>query len=180
MKVSDTPKELLVWIDKEKTLNGIIITICMAIIFISILFFVIVYPVFRFAWPLATFLLNVFLVLASGLFLLIAINGIALWWHAKQPYIILNTQGIWMERHGVISWNDIKNVQLYAPYGSPLDYIGVYLHDRKKISRQAKLSGKMELFWSQFHSYPDLTVVNITVPNEEFVAFASRYIKSSQ
>lgn len=31
----------------------------------------------------------------------------------KLPVAILDTQGIWTQRHGVITWKDIKGVALY-------------------------------------------------------------------
>ena len=117
----------------------------------------------------------------------------------KQPVAILNKQGIWINRHGLIPWQHIEAIYPYISHPDNVKNLPVQIQAKniavgikiKKdslflISEQSSWGGKSVLFWAKllgnfyakfldYHHHITLSCTNI--PAEEIISFAHRYIK---
>jgi len=125
--------------------------------------------------PLISPLLRYLIVLFLIIMIITVLYG--LWIrNDDQPVAILDEKGIWMSRHGLIYWDEIKDVVIYHGPSPEIRLVGIWLNDPANISRQSTFSGKMELFWPKIFSYPHITISNITTDVDEVVRFAQSHL----
>lgn len=90
---------------------------------------------------------------------------------------ILDKDGLWTRRHGLIAWNDVKDVFIYRTPTTPIESVAFYVKDRGIISQQSTFGGKCSLFWAKVFGFPDIILSDVEIENEVVVSFAKRFIK---
>lgn len=95
----------------------------------------------------------------------------------EEPMAIINQDGIWMARFGLIPWKEIVEFGPYSYRGTP-EVIGIRVKDNDKISRQSSIAGKLDFFWARWIGYPPIRITGIALPNNEVINFAKQFLKN--
>ncbi|MGB8367587.1 MAG: hypothetical protein WCD44_04475 [Candidatus Babeliales bacterium] len=118
---------------------------------------------------------------------------------SKKPMAILKKEGVWINRHGFISWQHIETIFSYVSNPDNIKNLPIRLQKKNTmigikirkesislINKQSSLSGKLVFFWSKFFGYyyakffdhhHHITLACTDIPAEEIVSFADRYLK---
>lgn len=96
------------------------------------------------------------------------------------PMAILDQEGIWVMRYGFIPWQEVKEVSLYYVPSTPLESVGIRVHDPVKIARQSTLSGKATFWYSKIFQYPPIILANSDIDNEIVVQTANHFMDQSR
>lgn len=97
-----------------------------------------------------------------------------------QPVAVLKQEGIWIMRHGFISWQDIQEVAIYKNPGISIKSIGIRLKYPAKIAQQSSFGGKCAFFWARICGYPHIILANIDLENEYVLDYAQRFMQKSK
>ncbi len=91
---------------------------------------------------------------------------------------ILNQNGIWLARFGLIPWKEIYEFDTYSEGRTPLKIIGIWVKNNKKISKQSTIAGKMDFFWAKLMGYPPIKITGIALGNDEVISFAKQFLNT--
>jgi hypothetical protein len=95
---------------------------------------------------------------------------------SNEPQARLNEKGIWIKYFGFVPWHEIDELSEYRVPGTPLATIAIYVHNLKKISKQASFNGKLKVFWSKIFGYPAIIIADMTMDNDQVISFAHRFM----
>ncbi len=97
---------------------------------------------------------------------------------STTPAAILNQEGIWFKRYGLIPWGMVDEINLCSlPTASHIKLIGIQIKNTSLLYKQASWEGKMELFWAKIFGYSHVKLSNIEMANDVVIKFARQYIK---
>jgi hypothetical protein len=94
----------------------------------------------------------------------------------NHPLAILDENGIWHKEFNFIPWDNIDHIGPYTQSGIPIETAAVYVKDLDALKKNAKLTGKMRIFWAKIFGYPAVFMHNITIPNSAIYSFARQYL----
>ena len=93
-----------------------------------------------------------------------------------EAMAILNQDGIWTARFGLIPWREIDEFGPYSVPRTPLEAIGIRVKNNKKISKQSTIAGKLDFFWAKWMGYPPIKITGIALSNDEVISFAKQFL----
>ena len=101
----------------------------------------------------------------------------------NTPAAILDKNGIWTKRCGLIPWENIAQVKICnLPTVKHIEFVGIYVKDTKILSKQSTWSKKIGIFWEKIFrydklfNYPNIALGNIAVSNDEIIKFARQFV----
>lgn len=120
----------------------------------------------------------------------------------SRPVAILNKQGIWINRYGLISWQHVEDVSLFSSkhlnnvetlqahmqreFINPAIGIKIKKNAFSLIKKQSSFWGKLELtitsfvddYCVKFFDYSGyISLGGVSTPVEEILSFADRYLE---
>ncbi len=95
-----------------------------------------------------------------------------------EAMAILNQDGIWTARFGLIPWKEIDEFGLYKIPTTPMETIGIRVKNNKKISKQSSIAGKLDFFWAKLMGYPPIKITGIALENDEVISFAKQFLNN--
>ncbi len=95
-----------------------------------------------------------------------------------EAMAILNQDGIWTARFGLIPWKEIDEFGPYSVSRTPLVAIGIRVKNNKKISKQSTIAGKLDFFWAKWMGYPPIKITGIALSNDEVIGFAKQFLST--
>ena len=93
-----------------------------------------------------------------------------------EAMAILNQDGIWTARFGLVSWKAINEFGPYS-YKGGAEMIGIRVKNNKKISKQSTIAGKLDFFWAKWMGYPPIKITGIALSNDEVISFAKQFLR---
>lgn len=162
-------EKLIVNFDRTNSLLGIVACISLTLIFFGIRYLISNHGLLR-------KIIRLILALFSALYLAGFIQAIILVTQTK-PMMVIDEEGMWVDRYGLIPWKDIKDVVVYRHWNGPMEALGIWLKDLTITSRNATISGKMVIMWSRIFDYPNINLAGLDVPNQVIVDRAQYYLK---
>ncbi len=94
----------------------------------------------------------------------------------KAPVAILNKDGIWIKYYCFVSWEDVKEINLYSMVtAGAMAAVGINVRDRELLFRKSRLGGKIGLFWAKLFGYYHIIISNTDISGEEILFFARKY-----
>ncbi len=110
------------------------------------------------------------------LMVLLLVGGTFCFPKKDDPVAILNKDGIWLPRFGLIPWKEITEFGPYLVPRTPMEVIAIRVIDNKKISKQSSIAGKLDFFWAKLMGYAPIRIVGIALKNEEVISFAKQFL----
>lgn len=89
--------------------------------------------------------------------------------------MILNKEGVWIQYHGWISWNNIEEIFIYRISTTPMEGIAIDFCNPLLVSKQSSFLGKIRLFWPRIFKYPHVILTNLDIENEVIISFSRRF-----
>jgi hypothetical protein len=96
----------------------------------------------------------------------------------NEPAAILSSDGIWIKRHGLISWDAISDFDTCMIPTVPLEILGISLKNPDIIATQSSFEGKCGLFWAKLFGYQyHITLSSLAIENDEVLVFARQFLQ---
>lgn len=170
-------KELIVRVDPNLIKTGKLVLV---IYLIPISLFAGCYGLVRYYLTGTVYYLMSFLLVGPLIFFclvfLMMILGVISFPKKGDVVAILNQDGIWLVRFGLIPWKEIDEFDTYSDGRTPLKIIGIRVKNNKKISKQSTTAGKLHFFWSKLMGYPPIMIAGIALSNDEVIGFAKQFL----
>lgn len=162
--------ELVVYFDKKRFLFGCIVCVCC----LFVLALELKYIHSRVHIFLIRIILEGFLITLGSLFSLVFLWAPFLFFD-RRPAMIINQQGIWLQRFGTIAWHQIQEIDTYQHKMSGPSYLGIRVHNMEDLAKQATLAGRMNIFGAKKFGYPPIHLVNLQVDDQTIIRFAQQF-----
>lgn len=117
-----------------------------------------------------------FLIISFVVLILLAFMYNLFLFKSNTPILILNHEGIFAKRFGLIPWNNIIDVTPYLGMPSSLGAIEVQIKNTSLLYEQATVSGKLSIFFSKQFGHSPLIIANIILDSHIVLSFARQCI----
>jgi len=161
--------------DTYKIYFGLSVVLCMTIALMALFIFI----------PTATYLFGPELVILLRIILVLLIAmlsfGLAygFFWDLRKPAATLSSEGISIQRFGLIPWHAIDDFNVYAVPGTPIEALGIRLKNPSRIALQSTFEGKCVLFWARiFGQHYQISLSCLALPEDEIISFARQFMPS--
>lgn len=96
---------------------------------------------------------------------------------SRAPAAVINDDGIWVRNFGLIPWDNIRDVYAYHYKNSPLETIGIHVHNIKVLASQGSIGARCSIFCSKLLGTPPITLSNLAVSNRTIIQFAKQFMR---